>query len=95
MPGAIAVVRTFGVALVFWAIGKTKSAQALALGTIVIFGTACLVAQRLADAAPRALTQRTAAAAFAAATGCFGFHLLANRLWGSSLPVPPVPGALE
>ncbi len=94
-----AVARAFGmalvlyavVALVFWAIGGTKSAQALALGAILIFGTAYLVAQGLADAAPRALTQRTAVASLATATGYFGFHLLADRLWGSSLPLPPSP----
>ena len=103
VPGAGAVARAFGmalvlyavVALVFWAIGGTKSAQALALGAILLFGTAYLVAQGLADAAPRALTQRTAVASLATATGYFGFHLLADRLWGSSLPLPPVPGALE
>ncbi|MGV3693028.1 MAG: hypothetical protein ACO1OA_00740 [Paracoccus marcusii] len=34
-------------------------------------------------------------ASLATATGYFGFHLLADRLWGSSLPLPPVPSALE
>lgn len=103
VPGFGAVAKAFGLALVlyaivalgFAAIGGPKSAQALALGAILIFGTAYLVAQGLADAAPRALTQRTALASLAAAVGYFGFHLIAARLWGPHLPVPPVPGALE
>lgn len=103
VPGFGAVAKAFGLALVlyaavalgFAAIGGPKSAQALALGAILIFGTAYLVAQGLADAAPRALTQRTALASLAAGVGYFGFHLLAALLWGPHLPSPPVPGALE
>lgn len=103
VPGVGAVARAFALALVlyavvalgFSAIGGPKSAQALALGAILIFGTAYLVAQGLADAAPRALTQRTALASLGAALGYFGFHLVASLLWGPHLPKPPVPGALE
>nr|WP_111301073.1 proton-conducting transporter membrane subunit [Paracoccus saliphilus] len=103
VPGVGAVARAFALALVlyaavafgFWAIGGPKSAQALALGAILIFGTAYLVAQGLADAAPMALTRRTAVASLAAGVGYFGFHLLAALVWGPHLPKPPVPGALE
>jgi NAD(P)H-quinone oxidoreductase subunit 5 len=47
------------VALVFSLLAGPKSLQALALGTMLIFGVAYLVAQGLADAAPAALTRRT------------------------------------
>lgn len=103
VPGLAAVGRAFAVALVLYAsvaagfglIAAPKSAQALALGAILIFGVAYLVAQGLADAAPRALTQRTALASLAAAVGYFGFHVISGLIWGPHLPRPPVPGALE
>jgi NAD(P)H-quinone oxidoreductase subunit 5 len=61
----------------------------------LIFGVAYLVAQGLADAAPRALTRRTAAASLAAAVGYFGFQVLATAIWGPGLPALAKPGALE
>lgn len=108
-PGAIAVpdlgavARSFGLALVIYAgvalvfswIAGPKSAQALALGAILIFGVAYLVAQGLADKAPQALTLRTLRAALAAAVAYFAFHTLAKLLWGPGLPAAPVPGPLE
>ena len=108
-PGAIAVPdlgavgRSFALALVLyavvafgfgWVVGP-KSAQALALGAILIFGVAYLVAQGLADAAPRALTLRTARASLAAAVAYFAFQTIAGLLWGPHLPAAPVPGPLE
>ena len=69
--------------------------RALALGAILIFGVAYLVAQGLADAAPRALTLLTARASLAAAVAYFGFHVLSGLLWGTHLPAPPAPGPLE
>jgi NAD(P)H-quinone oxidoreductase subunit 5 len=103
IPGLAAVGRAFllalalyaAVAMLFGQVVGPKSAQALALGAILIFGVAYLVAQGLADAAPRALTARTALASLAAAFAYFSFHTLADLLWGPSLPAPPVPGALE
>lgn len=103
VPGAAAVWRSFAlaimvyvvVALAFGVVTEPKAAQAVALGAILIFGVAYLVAQGLADAAPAALTQRTGLAALAAALGYFSFHLLAGFLWGHALPAAPVPGALE
>jgi NADH:ubiquinone oxidoreductase subunit 5 (subunit L)/multisubunit Na+/H+ antiporter MnhA subunit len=103
VPGLAAVARAFALALVLYAgvaagfslIAGPKSAQALALGAILIFGVAYLVAQGLADAAPRALTQHTARASLAAAVAYFGFHVLAGMLWGTHLPAPPAPGPLE
>jgi NAD(P)H-quinone oxidoreductase subunit 5 len=103
VPGIGAVARAFalalvlyaGVAMLFGLVAGPKSAQALALGAILIFGVAYLVAQGLADAAPRALTARTAAASLAAAVAYFGFHALAGMLWGPHLPAAPAPGPLE
>ena len=103
VPGIGAVARAFVLALVLYAavatgfglIAGPKSAQALALGAILIFGVAYLVAQGLADTAPRALTQRTAVASLVAAVAYFGFQVIAGALWGPHLPSPPTPGPLE
>jgi len=103
VPGIGAVAKAFVLALVLYAVVATgfsliagpKSAQALALGVILIFGVAYLVAQGLADTAPRALTQRTAVASLVAAVAYFGFQVIAAALWGPYLPFPPVPGPLE
>ena len=103
VPGIGAVARAFVLALVLYAvvavafgmIAEPKSTQALALGAILIFGVAYLVAQGLADTAPRALTQRTAVASLVAAVAYFGFQVIAAALWGPYLPVAPVPGPLE
>jgi NAD(P)H-quinone oxidoreductase subunit 5 len=103
VPGLAAVGRAFGLAILLYAavaagfavLVAPKSAQALALGAILIFGVAYLVAQGLADAAPQALTRRTALASLAAALAYFGFQQLAVILWGPYLPAPPSPGALE
>lgn len=102
-PNLGAVARSFGLAMVLYAavavafslsVGP-KSAQALALGAILIFGVAYLVAQGLADAAPRALTLRTVRASLATAVAYFAFHTLAGLVWGASLPAAPVAGPLE
>jgi NAD(P)H-quinone oxidoreductase subunit 5 len=103
VPGLAAVARAFLIAVVlyaavasgFAALAGAKSPQALALGAILVFGVAYLVAQGLADAAPAALTRRTALASAAAAVGYFAFHLTAGALWGASLPAVPQAGALE
>jgi NAD(P)H-quinone oxidoreductase subunit 5 len=103
VPGLGAVARAFALAIIlyaavaglFWMVVGPKSAQALVLGAILIFGVAYLVAQGLADTAPRALTTRTAAAALVAAFAYFGFHVVAGALWGPQLPAPPIPGPLE
>jgi len=103
VPGPGAVARAFALALALYAavalaftlVAGPKSVQALALGAILIFGVSYLIAQGLADAAPRALTRRTVAASLAAALAYFGFHVLAQTLWGPHTPAPPVPGPLE
>ncbi|MEX6507494.1 proton-conducting transporter membrane subunit [Jiella sp. M17.18] len=82
-----------GVAVIFGIGGK--SPQALALGAILIFGVAYLLAQGLADAAPRALTRRTALYSVAVAIGYFGLQTVAERLLSGTLPATPAPGPLE
>lgn len=102
-PSVAAVLKSFALALViFAAIAAAftfafgaKSPQALALGAILIFGVAYLVAQGLADRAPAQLTKRTGAAALAAAIGYFSFQAIAHAIWGPVLPPAPMPGELE
>ena len=103
VPRLGAVLKSFGLALVlyaamatgFWIVAGPKTAQALALGTMLIFGIAYLVAQGLADAAPAALTRRTGLASLGAAAAYFTFQLAAEAIWGPHLPPAPFPGALE
>lgn len=102
-PSVAAVLKSFalalgifaGIATAFtYALGP-KSPQALALGAILIFGVAYLVAQGLAGRAPAALTTRTVTAALAAAIGYFTFQSLAQVIWGPLLPAAPAPTDLE
>jgi NADH:ubiquinone oxidoreductase subunit 5 (subunit L)/multisubunit Na+/H+ antiporter MnhA subunit len=103
VPNLRAVARSFTLALVlyaavaagFIALTGEKSPQALALGAMLIFGVSYLIAQGLADTAPGALTQRTVAASVATALAYFGFQVIAETIWGPSLPAAPVAGALE
>jgi NADH:ubiquinone oxidoreductase subunit 5 (subunit L)/multisubunit Na+/H+ antiporter MnhA subunit len=103
VPSLFAVLKSFALAValylciagVFVLLAGPKSAQALALGTMLVFGVAYLVAQGLADAAPAALTRRTALASVAVASAYFTFHLAAAAFWGAYLPPVPQAGALE
>lgn len=105
VPNGSAVGRAFLIALAIYAgIGAAfgfafgfehKSPQALALGAILIFGVAYLLAQGLADAAPRPLTRKTANYAGAAAIGYFALQTAAEWLTAGVLPATPAPGRLE
>ena len=103
VPSVAAVLKSFALALALYALIAAlftmvigpKSVQALALGTILIFGVAYLVAQGLADTAPADLTKRTALASLAAAFAYFAFQAIAQAIWGPALPAAPVPGPLE
>ncbi len=101
IPSAAAVGRAFFAALavfgvIGWALGFCgKSPQAIALGAILIFGVAYLLAQGLADSAPRALTRRMAVYALAASAGYFTLHDLAFWATSGVLPATPSPGPLE
>lgn len=103
VPNPAAVVKSFGLALLLYAVIAglfvalfgAKTPQALALGAILIFGVAYLVAQGLADRAPAALTKRTVGASIAATVAYFTFQALAQAIWGPNLPATPVAGPLE
>ncbi len=101
IPDGGAVLRAFLAALAIYAAIAIPadrfghSPQALALGAILIFGVAYLLAQGLAEAAPRALTWRLARYAVAASIGYFGLHILAGLLTVGTLPPPPAPGPLQ
>ncbi|WP_227269721.1 proton-conducting transporter transmembrane domain-containing protein [Roseobacter weihaiensis] len=101
IPNGVAVGRAFLIALVIYAVVgflfgvADKSPQAVALGAILIFGVAYLLAQGLADAAPRVLTQRTAVYSVAAAVGYFALQTGAEGLMQGTLPATPAPGPLE
>ena len=101
IPNAGAVARAFIVALVIYFVvgivfGLThKSPQAIALGAILIFGVAYMLAQGFADAAPRALTQRTAVFAVATSVSYFALHAATVAITAGILPPTPPPGPLE
>jgi NAD(P)H-quinone oxidoreductase subunit 5 len=101
IPNARAVGRAFLLALAIYAVigvlfgFADKPPQALALGAILIFGTAYLIAQGLADAAPSALTWRTSLYSVSAATAYFALQRGADKLLIGTLPAAPQPGPLE
>lgn len=101
IPNAKAVGRAFLLALAIYAVigvlfgFADKPPQALALGAILIFGVAYLIAQGLADAAPQALTWRTSLYSISAATAYFALQRASDKLMLGTLPAPPQPGPLE
>jgi len=101
IPDGWAVTRAFALALlIYGVIGflfgfDAKSPQAIALGAILIFGVAYLLAQGLADAAPGVLTQRTALYSVAASVSYFALQRGAEWLTAGTLPATPAPGPLE
>ncbi|MEP7186855.1 MAG: proton-conducting transporter membrane subunit [Rhodanobacter sp.] len=104
VPDGAAVGRAFLLALTIYVVIGTvfgllfgmqrESPQALALGAILIFGVAYLLAQGLADAAPRALTRKTALFSSAAAIGYFTLQVIAGWLTAGTLPATPTPDRL-
>ncbi|WP_281967498.1 proton-conducting transporter membrane subunit [Roseovarius nanhaiticus] len=105
VPSLMNVARAFALAIAIYAgvyiatgliLGfGAKSPQAVALGAILIFGVAYLLAQGLADAAPRALTQRTALLSGIAAISYVVLQRLADWATSGTLPLTPPPGDLE
>lgn len=103
VPGFGAVAKSFAaalllyaaVSLVFTLVAGPKTPQALAIGAMLIFGVAYLVAQGFADAAPADLTRRTGLSAVLVALAYFLFQLIAHALWGHALPAVPAAGPLE
>jgi NAD(P)H-quinone oxidoreductase subunit 5 len=100
IPRAGAVARAFLCALAIYAVVGLafgfhhKSPQAIALGAILIFGVAYLLAQGFADTAPRALTRRTATYALVTSIAYFALQVAASRLTADVLPAVPAPGPL-
>ena len=101
IPRVGAVARAFVVALVIYGLAglsfgfQHKSPQAIALGAILIFGVAYMLAQGFADSAPRALTERTAVYAVATSFSYFALQIAMMRLTQGALPATPSPGPLE
>ena len=101
IPDAAAVARAFVLALtIYVAIGfafgfQHKSPQAIALGAILIFGVAYLIAQGLADLAPRALTRRTTLYSIATSVSYFALQWGASYITRDVLPPVPAAGPLE
>ncbi len=102
-PSVKTVAKSFALALILYAAIAAlftyafgmKSPQAVAMGAILIFGVAYMVAQGLADLAPRELTKRLVGSSLAAAVGYFSFQALAEAVWGPILPAAPTPAPLE
>ncbi len=101
IPNARAVGRAFAAALAIYAVVgmafglPEKSPQTIALGVILIFGVAYLLAQGFADAAPRMLTRRTALWSLAASISYFSLQAVSGWMTSGVLPTPPAPGPLE
>ncbi|WP_293574961.1 proton-conducting transporter membrane subunit [Phaeobacter sp.] len=101
VPSGRNVMQAFGIGIAIYAlVGGTfgfdgKSVQAIALGVILIFGVAYLLAQGFADAAPGALTRRTVIYAAATSVSYFVLQIIALKLTAGTLPATPPPGPLE
>ncbi|RIJ17228.1 oxidoreductase [Henriciella mobilis] len=72
-----------------------KSPQAIALGAILVFGVAYMLAQGLADKAPRQLGLYTAGYSVAVTLAYFALQSAAAYLAYPTLPAPPSPDGLE
>jgi NAD(P)H-quinone oxidoreductase subunit 5 len=101
IPATGAVIRAFGLAvLIYLVIGlffglASKSPQAIAMGAILIFGVAYLIAQGLADSAPGQLTLYTGLSATVTAIGYFGLQTIAEYVMAGTLPATPWPDPLQ
>ncbi|MCK0150805.1 oxidoreductase [Marivita sp. S6314] len=101
IPNGKAVLKAFAIALaIYFAIGLLlgldgKSAQAIALGAVLVMGVAYLLAQGLADKAPGVLTQRMALYSLATTLSYFALQSIAIWLTAGTLPATPAPGPLE
>lgn len=101
VPSGANVALAFSIALgIYAAMGalfglSDKTPQAIALGAILVFGVAYLLAQGLADKAPRQLTRQTAFYSVLASLGYFVLQRGSEWLTAGTLPATPNPGPLE
>ena len=101
VPSARNVLQSFAIAIVIYGLVGAiigfdgKSIQAIALGVILIFGVAYLLAQGFADTAPRALMQRTVVFALVTSVSYFALQVIAQKFTAGALPVTSAPGPLE
>lgn len=100
VPDLAAVARAFVLALALYVVVGlafgigAKPPQAVALGAILIFGVVYLIAQGIADLAPRALTWRTVALSVVATVAYFALQQGATWASQGTLPPPPPPDGL-
>lgn len=100
-PNTRAVTRAFLVSLgIYLFMGfvfglEDKSPQAIALGGILVFGSAYLLAQGFAEAAPGALTRKISFYAVVASASYFLLQKGAMFVLGDVAPPAPPPGRLE
>ncbi|WP_282025940.1 proton-conducting transporter membrane subunit [Limimaricola cinnabarinus] len=100
VPGLASVARAFGLALALYLLVGlgfgilSKPPQTVALGAILIFGVVYLIAQGLADQAPRALAWRTVGLSVLATIAYFALQQGASWAAAGTLPAPPSPDGL-
>jgi NAD(P)H-quinone oxidoreductase subunit 5 len=100
VPGLASVARAFGLALALYLLVGlgfgilSKPPQTVALGAILIFGVVYLIAQGLADQAPRALAWRTVGLSVLATIAYFALQQGASWAAVGTLPAPPSPDGL-
>jgi NAD(P)H-quinone oxidoreductase subunit 5 len=100
-PSAHKVALAMGIAITVYALVVLplglveRSPQAVVLGAILVFGVGYLMAQGLADAAPRELGFATAWASVLFAALYLTFQWVAQRVTAGTLPPTPDVGLLE
>jgi NAD(P)H-quinone oxidoreductase subunit 5 len=101
IPNGKAVLKAFAIALaIYGTLGLLlgidgKSAQAIALGAVLVMGVAYLLAQGLADHAPEVLTRRMVVYSVATTFSYFALQSIAIWLTTGALPATPAPGPLQ
>ncbi len=101
IPRIRAVARSFLTSLVIYILVglcfglSHKSPQAIALGVILMFGVAYMLAQGFADTAPRKLTRYTALYAVATSVAYFALETASALLTSAALPRELAPGPAE
>ena len=101
VPSLKAVAASFVTAIAIYSLTAVviglegKSPQAVALGAILVFGVAYMLAQGFADKAPRQLSLYTAGYAVAVTVAYFALRSLSLHLTKASLPATPAPDGLE